>query len=245
MVSRFAFSQKKAGCGAPAVLDHNALCPVSVYKELRMQANPKRIVRAGYDAAADNYADWLNRIEDPERERWTGFLIEQLPEGSHLLDLGCGNGTPTTLRLAEHVSVTGIDISARQIELARDNVPAATFICADLMDVSFPPAHFDAVTAFYSIIHLPREEQPDLLRRIAGWLVPGGYSVIVMGASDAPDDVDPDWLGVPMYWSHYPPQVNLAMVRESGLTVVSSDVVTLDEPEQPATFHWLVARKSI
>lgn len=208
-----------------------------------MQCDPKEIVRAGYDTAAQAYADWHSMIDDPERERWTAFLVEQVPAGSNVLDLGCGNGIPSTARLAEHFAVTGVDISARQIELARHNVPAATFICADLMDVAFAPGHFDAVTAFYSVIHLPREEQPELLRRIAGWMKPGGYAVVVMGAGDSPGDVDPDWLGVPMYWSHYPADINLAMIDAAGLEVLSSDVVTLLEPEQPVTFHWLVARK--
>ena len=35
-------------------------------------------------------------------------------------------------------------------------------------------AAFDAVVACYSIIHVPRGEQPELVRRIHRWLKPGG-----------------------------------------------------------------------
>jgi trans-aconitate methyltransferase len=59
------------------------------------------------------------------------MLLERLPSGADLLDLGCGAGLPTTARLAQRFTVTGVDISPRQIERARINVPDATFINAD------------------------------------------------------------------------------------------------------------------
>jgi hypothetical protein len=40
--------------------------------------------------------------------------------------------------------------------------------------LTWPPASFDAVIAFYSIIHLPRDEQLGLFRKIFGWLNPVG-----------------------------------------------------------------------
>lgn len=208
-----------------------------------MCSDPKEIVRSSYDAIADAYAEWSAGIRDPARQQWTRFLIERVPSGARVLDLGCGNGLPSTADLARHFDVTGVDISARQIEMARQAVPDATFVCSDVMDVSFPAEHFAAVTAFYSIIHLPRDEQPELLQRVIRWLEPGGYCVMVMGSGDADIDIDPDWLGAPMYWSHYPVDVNVALSQRAGFDVVSSSIVTLDEPDQPATFHWLVCRK--
>lgn len=47
------------------------------------------------------------------------ILRAALPEGARVLELGCGSGNITTRRLAERFIVTGMDISARQIELAQ------------------------------------------------------------------------------------------------------------------------------
>ncbi|KAH3919130.1 hypothetical protein HBI56_100290 [Parastagonospora nodorum] len=44
-----------------------------------------------------------------------------------------------------------------------------------MLALDFPDSAFDAVTGFQSIIHLPREEQTQLMKKIAGWLKPGGY----------------------------------------------------------------------
>lgn len=208
-----------------------------------MNTDPKKLVQAGYDVVAGEYAGWAGRIEDPVRRHWVDFLLENLPQSASLLDLGCGNGLPSTRELAGRFTVTGVDISARQLELARRNVPNATFLQAEMSQLDFLPQSFEAVTAFFSIIHLPRNEQPGLFRAIQGWLRPGGYLVVVMGAADSPEDVDPDWLGAPMYWSHFDSATNIAMIGDAGFEIVSAQEETISEDGLPVTFLWAVARK--
>ena len=77
-----------------------------------------------------------------ERERYTHVLLDALPAGAAVLELGCGAGIPTTQRLAARFAVTGVDISARQIALARHNVPNATFMRADMTTLDFPTRLF-------------------------------------------------------------------------------------------------------
>jgi len=67
--------------------------------------------------------------------------------------------------------------SARQLVLAREHAPGATLIHASMTEIDFPPESFDVVVALYSIIHVPREEQPALVRRIREWLRPGDLSL--------------------------------------------------------------------
>ena len=45
-----------------------------------------------------------------------------------------------------------------QLAIARENAPRARFVRADMTEVDFAPESFDAVVAFYSIIHVPRDE---------------------------------------------------------------------------------------
>ena len=48
--------------------------------------------------------------------------------GAPVLELGCGGGGPVTQRLAARFKLTGVDVSAHQIELARERVPTAEFV---------------------------------------------------------------------------------------------------------------------
>lgn len=72
------------------------------------------------------------------------------------------------------LDVTGVDISQAQIDLAREHVPKATLIKSDMGALQFEPRSFDAVVAFYSLFHLPKDEQLPMIQRIGGWLKEGG-----------------------------------------------------------------------
>lgn len=109
--------------------------------------DPKRVVQEGYDRIAEEHLEWAQSTREEERARYTAVLLNALPAGAEVLDLGCGAGLPTTCELARRFRVTGVDISARQIELARQNVPQARFIQADITQLDFPPARFDAIVA--------------------------------------------------------------------------------------------------
>jgi SAM-dependent methyltransferase len=149
---------------------------------------------------------------------------------------------PTAKVLAQRFKLTGVDISAQWIALARQNIPEARFIKADMTQLDFSPGSFDGIAAFYSIIHVPREEQPRLLRDIASWLRPGGLLVATMGARPMKADID-DYLGAPMYWSSFDGQTNLQIVEEAGLHIISANEETQEEHGQPVTFLWVVAQK--
>lgn len=206
--------------------------------------DPKRIVEQGYDHVAEQYRDWVSRTRTDERTRYADLLAAQLPAGAAVLELGCATGLPTTRALAARFAVTGVDLSARHITMARANVPGATFIQGDMAALAFPPASFDAVLAFYSIIHVPRNEHAGLLARIAGWLRPGGWLVATMGADSTEAGYEADWLGAPMYWSHWDAATNRRLVEATGLAIVQAQNETADEDGVPVTFFWIVARKS-
>jgi ubiquinone/menaquinone biosynthesis C-methylase UbiE len=204
--------------------------------------DPKRIVAAGYDVVAERYLEWSGKRPSGPRLRWLSKALELIPPGADVLELGCGAGIPMTAALAEGRHVTGVDISATQIELARRNVPAATFLQADMTTLEFAGASFDAVTAFYSLTHVPRDEQGPLLERIARWLRPGGVFVASMGVEDDPGDVEHDWLGVDMYFSHFGARKNRRLAERAGFKVEEAEIDAEPEDRHDARFLWIVAR---
>ena len=139
------------------------------------RVDPRKLVARGYDAIGSRYERHALVSRTDERERYLRALFELVPEGSAVLDLGCGTGIPMTARLSGRYSVVGVDVSPRQVARARCNVPSAAFACADMATVQFAPASFDAVFASYSLIHVPRRLQAGLLRSMREWLRPGGW----------------------------------------------------------------------
>jgi ubiquinone/menaquinone biosynthesis C-methylase UbiE len=129
--------------------------------------------------------------------------------------------------------------------LARRNVPRASFVQADMTALELPAASFDAVVAFYAITHVPRSEHSALLMSIARWLLPGGLFVATMGARPSPDSVEEDWLGAPMFFSHFGARANERLVQRAGLRPVSARIEPTDEDGVPVAFLWVVAEKPV
>ena len=202
--------------------------------------DPKRIVEAGYDAISERYTA-LSREQDwgPRRD-YLERVIRRVPAGSRVLELGCGAGVPATAELARHFDVTGVDISREQLRRAAENVPQARFIHADMATLELPEV-FAAVVAFYSVTHLPRDEQPELFRRVRAWLEPGGVFVANVAARDTERWVEPDWLGAPMYFSHFDAPTSLLLLARAGFKLEEAELVTQDGIAGPETFCWVVA----
>jgi cyclopropane fatty-acyl-phospholipid synthase-like methyltransferase len=181
----------------------------------------RELVRTGYDTCAAAYTAERQHQVHPE----LSLVTTRLPDGAHVLDLGCGGGVPIAKTLATRFQVTGVDISPAQIRLAQRHVPTGTFVCADIMAANFAPALFDAVVAFYAIFHLPQEMHPDLFRRIYQWLKPGGYLLATVASHQEDAYTENDFFGVDMYWSNLGFDDYLNLLRTTGFTVLDQTVL--------------------
>ena len=182
-------------------------------------------MRYGYDAVSHLYRG--DGDNPAEYASWLAALRRQLPAGASVLDLGCGCGVPVAATLANGgYRVTGVDLSEVQIARARHLVPEATFVHADANRVAFADRSFDAVVCLYALIHMPLDEQPQLISRIAGWLRPGGLLLVTTGAQ-AWTGTEERWLGgsAPMWWSHADADTYRRWIIEAGLHVESEEFV--------------------
>ena len=202
------------------------------------------IVARGYDTAASAYAP-LEAVDQPwPRMRWLDVLLERLSDGCRVLDLGCASAVPVTARVAQRHQVTGVDVSPIQIERPRQNVPEGTFRCEDILKVDFPDNHFDAVLSFYTIDHIPREHHDLLFTRIHRWLREGGLLLLSVEDDDQPEAIA-EWLGGPMYFSHYDASTTERLVSGAGFTVERSEVELQWEGKDEIPYLFLLARKPV
>jgi SAM-dependent methyltransferase len=200
----------------------------------------KKTVRDGYNVIADRYL--AERTRDSADVRLLEDFINRLPANAQVLDAGCGAGMPISEMLSERFQVVGVDFSEAQIELARKNVPSAKFLCEDMTQLDFPADTFDGITSYYAIIHIPREEHQPLLANFYRMLKPGGFALLCLGAEHLIDDVDENYLGARMYWSHFDSETYLKMLLECGFSIVWSKFVSDDTCERAGHLFVLVQK---
>ena len=204
--------------------------------------DPKRMVEEGYDRIARRYAEWASG-GDEVRAWFLDEVLQRLPAGAAVLELGCGSGTAAAA-LADGRSYTGVDLSAAQLAMAQERHPDLTFLRGDLTSIWFRDGAFDAVVAFWVFNHVPRAEQGPTFERIHRWLRPGGRLMLSLGADDTDDEVQDNFLGVPMFFAGFEPNANERSLRDAGFELELSETRSqIEEGEGEATFHWVIARK--
>ncbi len=203
----------------------------------------RALVRVAYDRCAAAYSESRMAEAHPELD----LLLESLEDGASVLDIGCGAGVPVTRALSGRFAVTGVDISGEMVRRARANVPGASFIHGDITSVDFPDSSFNAVVAFYSIFHLPREEHPELLRRVRSWLKPGGYLMCTLTRYSEAAYTEDDFFGETMYWSNYGLEDYNEILEGLGFRLLTTSSIghgyTEAQDTPPETHPLVFARK--
>lgn len=213
-------------------------------------ADPKNIVRSGYDSIAPAYLDFISGLPSPNIH-WTDKLLTHLPsaETAKVLELGRGNGVPCTLHLAPKVeSVVANDISPSQIALASKKLAGqgsanVVFHEGDMTQLSFSTGSFDAVSALYSLIHLPFEEQPRMLELIHDWLKPSGTLLCNFDVEEDAGSVMDDWLGTQMFQAGHGIEGSKAAVLQAGFEILQAEVIETVDGKKTVPFLWILARK--
>lgn len=150
--------------------------------------------------------EFLGSLETPER----------------VLDAGCGNGEPVLSHLDRTAGAVGVDFSREQLRRAVEAVPDAHLGQADMTALPFDDDAFDAVVAYWSLIHVPLNEHGAVLEEFSRVLGPGGRVLVCEGSGGEWVGENPDWLdtGVEMEWEIAGAEATVRQLREAGFEVV-------------------------
>jgi SAM-dependent methyltransferase len=96
--------------------------------------------------------------------------------GTRVLDAGCGSGLASILAGLRGATVSAIDASTSQVAIARHRLADADIREADLEDLPFDDASFDAVIAVNSVFYAA--SPPAALRELVRVVRPGGRVVV-------------------------------------------------------------------
>ncbi|MEU0373568.1 class I SAM-dependent methyltransferase [Streptomyces sp. NPDC006283] len=148
------------------------------------------------------------------------WLTGRLAPAARVLDVGSGTGRPAAETLARAgFAVTGIDVSAEMVRLAREQVPAARFEQADVRTYRAPDGGFDAVCAFFPLLVMDQPEVAESLARVASWVAPGGSFAMATVPGDI-RGLDIVWMGHQVTVSSLATDDQLRVLEEAGLEVV-------------------------
>jgi trans-aconitate methyltransferase len=150
---------------------------------------------------------------------WLDRFLSLLPAQPAVLDAGCGAGAPIAEYLiAQDCRLTGIDMSAPMLELARARFPQATWLAADMRTLNLPE-QFDGIIGWHSFFHLTPDEQPTTLHRFAAHLRARGVLMITVGsvASEAVGYVG----GEPVYHASLALDDYASILARLGMHIVS------------------------
>jgi len=123
--------------------------------------------------------------EEPSIESWqkmmelvfkrAAHLLQRFKVKGRLMDVGTGFGFFLSEMKKRGWEVTGVEISQRGLNYARDRL-AVNVYPGPLEKAGLPEGHFDAVTAFYVVEHLP--DPITFLKECHRILKPGGLLLL-------------------------------------------------------------------
>lgn len=141
------------------------------------ESNAEQRQRAHFDLIAAQYdRHYSDESSQRYRERFihAPMLGDIDLSGLAALEAMCGSGQTTGYLLSRGATVTGLDISQRQIDLFLNRWARCEGVCSSIFDTGFADASFDRVIVVLGLHHLhPHVEAAiDEIHRI---LKPGGY----------------------------------------------------------------------
>jgi ubiquinone/menaquinone biosynthesis C-methylase UbiE len=159
----------------------------------------KDAVRQGYDELGNAYA--AHRSGEGQGMDALSSFLEAVPESARILDAGCGPGQPVLSHLTDVASAVGLDFSGEQLRLAAESAPEAALVHGDMTALPFDDGAFDAIVAYWSLIHVPLDDHRMVIDEFARVLRPGGRVLVCEGTERWAGE-NPDWLdsGVEMEW---------------------------------------------
>lgn len=204
--------------------------------------------RAGYDAAAADYAErfhhWLDRkpVELAVLQAFAGLV----GDGGHVADVGCGTGVTTAILTGHGCRVTGIDLSPNMIGEAGRLNPQLEFRIGSMTALDLADESVDGVCAWYSVIHIPDEDLDSVVAEFARVLRPGGHLLLAFQVGERPLVLDEAFgRTVSLVYHRRAPRQLTAIARRHGFTPYVEMVREQDDDDLESTPHaFLIVRRS-
>lgn len=146
-------------------------------------------------------------------------------------DMGCGPGHVGRYLADRGVDVIGVDLSPGMLAQAAALNPGIAFHQGNMLALDWPDGAWAGIVAFYSIIHIPREDVAQALTEMRRVLRPGGLLFLAFHMGDEDLHETEAW-GVPvdLEYTMYGAVEMAGFLRQAGFDV---EEVTERDPYAP------------
>lgn len=179
-------------------------------------------LEVGYDKVAGHYVERIfNELDHKPLDR---LLLDRFAESigstGRICDLGCGPGHVTNYLHQHGANVFGIDLSSAMVDQARQLCPGIEFKTGNMLSLELEPESLAAIVAFYSIIHVPRDEVVTALCEMQHVLEPGGRLLLAFHIGDEIVHLD-EWWGesVSVDFVFFQPEEMRNYLERAGLEI--------------------------
>lgn len=147
-------------------------------------------------------------------------FLSYFPTGSLILDFGCGSGRDTLYFLNKGMKVDAIDGSEALCKIASQNT--GIIVKHMLFQELNEKDKYDGIWACASILHLPKEELKDVLRKMILSIKSGGYIYISFKYGDT------EGYRAERYFSNFTENSFKEFITDFPLVTVIDQKVTCD-----------------
>ncbi len=124
----------------------------------------------------DNAKDFFDSTVNADMSAHYERFLRYVPEHGKILDFGCGSGRDTKAFIQRGYLVEAIDGSSEMCRLAGDQC-GIQVRCMDFSDLN-EIEKYDAIWACASLLHVAKEQMPDILSKMRDALVNAGVIYI-------------------------------------------------------------------
>jgi SAM-dependent methyltransferase len=180
-------------------------------------------LQTSYDRVAEGYGrQYFHEFDHKplDRELLDRFA-ERVRSMGPVCDMGCGPGEVACYLYARGVkNAFGVDLSAGMVEQARRLNPDIEFHQGNMLSLDADAESWGGIAAFYSIIHIPREQVVDALREMFRVLRPRGLLLLTFHIGQEILHVD-EWWGeeVSVDFIFFEPQVMEGYLKSAGFEI--------------------------
>lgn len=204
----------------------------------------KLITLNSYDASAEKYAKNTENFHPKEEAE---KFLSLLPKKAKILDIGCGPGRDAKLFLSHGFDVTGIDISSKMIQVAKENAPGGSFQVMDIESLNFPSETFDGIWANNSLLHIPKKNMPFVFQKMCEALKPNGILYVSLKQSEESEALMPDsrYKGLEKFWAFYDQSELLTLLNKTNFQIIDTNIVEKKRPYETHNLIRIFARKGL
>lgn len=175
-------------------------------------------VRNQWDNVSKTYSE--SRDPDGPETQLISNLLERLDAEPRVLDIGCGDGRRTLQNLP--TQSVGVDISRDGLQIADQNV-RNELLQADMVSLPFADNSFDAITAYFAVFHVGRENHETVYNEFARVLRPDGELLMTLPGGNF-ETVRRGWMGGKMLFSSPGKRETFRLLEQQGFEQINTKV---------------------